>query len=121
MLQFDSMIGLTFDEVKICGDDLVFRQKLGKTFKFTHFQDCCESVVIEDVCGDLDDLVGHPMLMAEEVDGTNPTPTLEVRYESFTWTLYKFATIKGYVTVRWLGESNGCYSESVDFLEVKDD
>lgn len=31
---------------------------------------------------------------------------------------YKFGTIKGYVTVRWYGESNGYYSEEVNFERV---
>lgn len=82
-------------------------------FKFHHEQDCCENVYIEDVVGDINDLVGNPILLAEEVSSEDePAPSKYT--ESFTWTFYKFATIKGYVDIRWLGESNGYYSESVD-------
>ncbi len=33
-------------------------------------------------------------------------------------TFYRLQTIKGSVQLRWFGESNGCYSESVEFEQV---
>nr|WP_017154536.1 hypothetical protein [Bacillus bingmayongensis] len=80
-----------------------------------HEQDCCESVGIEDIIGDLEDLIGSPITMAEEISQDGP----ENDWGSSTWTFYKLATIKGYVTLRWLGESNGYYSESVSFVQVE--
>lgn len=85
----------------------------GTRYVFDHDQDCCERVAIEDVAGDLRDLVGSPIVEACEASSEG-TPAPE-HAESYTWTFYRFSTVKGTVTVRWLGESNGYYSESVDF------
>ena len=107
------------ESVEDKGDEMVFTLDNGEAYKLYHKQDCCESVSVEDVIGDLNDLVGSPILMAEEVsqkenpEGVTKTPTKH--QDSFTWTFYKLATIKGYVTIRWYGESNGYYSESVDW------
>ena len=97
-------------------DELVFETVDGRTFKFYHQQDCCEDVVIDDIVGDLNDLVGSPILLAEE--SVSDSEYSDEWHKSDTWTFYKFATIKGYVDVKWHGSSNGYYSESVDFAEV---
>lgn len=89
-------------------DTLQFWLADGRIYDFSHDQNCCECVEIESIVGDLDDLVGSPLLMAEEVTGEMED------VESGTWTFYKFATVKGYVDVRWTGTSNGYYSESVN-------
>jgi hypothetical protein len=40
-----------------------------------HDQDCCESVRIEEIIGDLKDLIGSPILEAEEVSSDDePAP-----------------------------------------------
>jgi hypothetical protein len=106
-------IGKTFTKVeKIDNLEIIFTCKEGSGFKMFHDHECCETVFIEDIVGDLQDLVGSPILKAEEVDNTHHQG--ETENGSFTWTYYKLATIKGYVDIRWYGESNGFYSESVD-------
>ena len=112
------MLGKTFVQVTgaVGNFDLLFETANGERFMFSHQQDCCERVDINDIVGDLQDLVGEPLLLAEEVQGETPVDFNEREYESVTWTFYKFATRKGYVDVRWLGESNGYYSESVDLF-----
>lgn len=102
-------IGITIDTKRgefsidfLCGSEL----------KLYHDQDCCEDFWLEDIVGDISKLIGNPLTMCEEV-------SCDVRKEqNQTWTYYKFSTIKGYVDLRFIGESNGFYSEECT-VEVK--
>jgi hypothetical protein len=104
------------------GDEcLLFTTSDGEQYRMCHSQDCCESVYLDDVNGDFEDLVGTPILVAEERTNSDSHPdgiTPEYQPESFTWTFYEFGTIKGSVSLRWYGTSNGYYSESVNFRKV---
>lgn len=118
-MKFSDLVGKTLTKAEQRGDDVVcFEDAEGKSYILHHDQDCCESVRIEDVNGDLNDLVDSPVLFADEVDGEIPATFDASQHESVTWTFYRIGTIKGTVVLRWLGESNGYYSESVSFSEA---
>jgi hypothetical protein len=124
---FDEPIDITgwiFSKVEREGDEaLLFTRSDGKKFRMDHSQNCCEQVEIESITDDLSDLVGTPILLAEErvSEETPGDYTHEYEPESQTWTFYTFRTIKGTVDIRWFGRSNGCYSESVEFYELRGD
>jgi hypothetical protein len=77
-------------------------------FQFQHDQDCCEHVRMIDF--EYDDMVGLVITTAEEPEGKQDG--------GGSWTFYKIEAAKdgkaGSLWMRWLGESNGFYSESVD-------
>lgn len=107
------LLNKTIIEIVKSDDELIFHCDDGDVYKMFHQQDCCESVYIEDIVGDIQDLIGEPILLAEE-----STSEGEEDYGSSTWTFYKLATIRGYVDIRWFGSSNGYYSESVDVVKL---
>lgn len=145
----NAMLGATITKIEMndlevhfyCGDDTVYRM--------WHEGDCCEVVELVDICGEWDDLIGNPLLLADEAsneykDAPNmmamlgPDAVKKVfveklktgidresdGYDSQTWTFYRFGTIKGSVTLRWFGTSNGYYSERVSlakFVKVNED
>lgn len=95
-------------------DEMRFDMEDGRSYLLYHNQDCCEGVYIEDICGDLKHLIGYRVEMAEETsNGETETASGCER-----WTFYKLATINGYVTIRWYGESNGYYGVEVSFAEI---
>jgi len=111
-VKFEHLKGKTLTKIEIFDDKIFFHTK-NQIYKMFHYKQCCESVYIEDICGELDWLIGTPILLAEErISEDGP---LYEYHESFCWTFYEIATLNGAVTIRWYGSSNGYYSESVDF------
>lgn len=114
--KFEYLKGQTITGIEHDKEEFIMTLENGQRFKLYHKQDCCETVELVEIIGDLKDIIGNPLTLCEEIteDGV-----LENGYDHYTWTFYKLATIKGYVTLRWYGASNGYYSESVDFMEIK--
>ena len=101
--------GMIFTSVRQNGDFILFENDEWLV-EIGHHQDCCEDVYIESLVGDLYDLINTPILVADErtcnydpPNGRNPV--------SYSWTFYCFASVKGYVDIRWFGSSNGYYGE----------
>lgn len=114
-------------EVNRRDEEIIFTTDSGEKYKMYHIRDCCEIVTIEDIVGDINDLIGKPLLIANEVINSyeasdNNNNNLELfsyqETDPYTYTFYTFATLKGVVTLRWYGTSNGYYSENVDFVKI---
>lgn len=102
------------DVKNINNEVILFKCRDGDKYKMYHQQDCCESVIIEEIIGgDLESLIGETVVEARE--DTNEGIT---EHGTATWTFYHIRTNKDTVTIRWCGESNGYYSESVCFIKM---
>lgn len=100
-------------DARVGADEVRFLLADGRVFVMLHRQDCCETVSLVDVCGDVADLREAQVLDAREEINADDSNSCE----SGTWTFYVLQTTKGAVTLRWLGMSNGYYSEGVSFDE----
>lgn len=115
------VIGIRYDDenfVLVCQDqnnDEIY-------YHFYHENDCCEGAWLDDIIGDLNDLLNYPILKAEEKFSCNDdeyiTPKNGTLDDSWTWTFYTLATFNGYVDLRWVGTSNGYYSESISIFKM---
>jgi len=124
LIKFEDLLGKII--IKIEGkkgdEKLVFTLDNGERYHLWHYQNCCESVFLEDICGEIKDLLNSPITIAEETSSNKNPQGIEIPedQESFTWTFYRIGTVKGFVSIRWYGQSNGYYSESVDFGKCDD-
>lgn len=122
-IEVETLKGKTLEDVVVNDNQIIFKSSDGTEYLMEHDQDCCEHVTIEDFCGDKNDLIGTPIVDAyvssneDEAKPANWVPDYEP--ESYTWTFYRIATVKGAVTIRWFGTSNGYYSEGVSFTRIK--
>lgn len=114
---FGDLRGQILTAVEVADDEVTLTTAGGVAYRLFHGQTCCESVFVDDVCGDVRDLIGLPLTVAEESSNSDEPPKNDDDM-SHTWTFYRLATRKGFVTIRWYGTSNGYYSESVDFTAV---
>lgn len=92
------------------GSDMVTIVTDRLSVQFFHYQDCCESVRVAQVDGDIKDVVGKAIFVFEERIVEN-----ESRWEDLDIsTFYTVRTDGGDLTWRWDGNSNGYYSVDVD-------
>lgn len=117
-LEFESLAGKTFTAVEVGDDTITFTANDGSQYQLRHEQDCCEHVYVESVVGDVNDLIGSPIVRAEEARDRDMGRISDYD-ESYTWTFYKLATRKGYVDIRFYGSSNGYYGEDVDLILLR--
>lgn len=116
---YKEFIGKTLTDACQGDDELTFTCDDGSVYRLYHEQGCCEDVHIEDIDGPLDVLIGSPITWAESVTNSD-LPKKEEWDDSYTWTFIKFGTVKGSVTIRFYGTSNGYYSEDADFAKIKE-
>lgn len=108
--KFEQIQGMTITAVvyKEVNESLLIHLNT-HVLEMIHHQDCCETVYLADVVGSFEDLIGYPLLEVSEsiVD-------IATEDSSSTASYYNFKTVKASVQLRWVGESNGYYSETVD-------
>lgn len=104
------LVGKIFVSYEICQykEYIKFFDIHGNYYIFYHDIQCCEQVYIDDICGDLNDLLFTEILKSEMVSSEMSEDDLNKK-EAYNdwgeWYFYKLDTIKGSVTLRWCGIS----------------
>jgi len=111
-----AFFGKTITEIKQIDNSEIHFTADGKRYKMLHEQDCCESVSIESISGDLQSIVGSPLIQSTE---EQQRPEVGQYDDSVTISTFVLATKDSRVVITWRGESNGYYSETVQIEEIE--
>lgn len=114
IVSFSDLIGKTFTKVEQVDEAIHFVTEEG-SYILRHEPECCESVNLVDVAGNLGDLVDLPVLSAEESFKYSGDDEDDKGYSSQTWSFYRVTTFAGTVVIQFHGESNGYYNETATF------
>ncbi len=115
-VEFSVLVGEVLDAVDIDRekDQILLTTQSGRQFLVYHKQKCCETVEIFGQDGSFDKLIGKPLIEARDF----AVDTSEEAADSQTTTTLVFRVDGETVISRWVGDSNGYYSESVDIEEL---
>ena len=99
---------------------ILFKLSDNSVYAMTPQIRCSEEVLVDDICGNIDDLIGLPITLARVDHDEDVCDDIDDDDygDHYTWTFYQLATTKGYVTIKWYGESNGYYSEEAPLFYI---
>ena len=111
-ISFQFLKGLTFQSVRL-NEPIVdtpyrtmdFITENGDVYQLFNGNDTCDELGLKDIEGDLDDLIGSPIILAEVTESDY------IEYTERVWIFYRLATAKGYVVIRFYTTTDGWYSD----------
>lgn len=118
-VELNSLVGEVLTYIDTDGKgEIMLTTESGRKIRIYHEQDCCESVRIEDTEGNWHNLIGKVIVEVNYDIDPSGAPMPEYP-DSWTRTNLTFKVNDATVISKWIGESNGYYSESVDIEEIK--
>lgn len=120
MESFGILKGKVFSDIKADNERVTFYINDIARYSLYHVQSCCETVEIDDIVGDLSDLIGKEIIKAEEIQSDTDLPDgiSEDYFESWTYSFYYLHTLDSCVTIKFFGTSNGYYSETAELYDL---
>jgi hypothetical protein len=113
MDKFKDLVGRKIKSISVHPYEVHFELDKGERYRLYHSQDCCETVGVNGVFGDISSIVGGDVTQAIEEVFSDHDPEGYVREEkeyrdySYTWSIFKLVTTYGKLEIRFWGNPTG--------------